>query len=322
MTGNSGSISVSGADSVEIYWDAETLYRYPDQAAYESALSSRLDSAATQGFNKIYQEAVDDFQQYYSRVSLDLGTSGQSGQADTYKRLQNLATSQDIGQHIRPLLLTPVLTGISDTDPELLTLLYNYGRYLLISSARPGTLPPNLQGIWNKDFNPPWGSKYTIDINLEMNSWLADINALPELLTPLWDLLGLMTKHGQQVASDMYSASGSVCHHNMDLWGDCAPVDNGTMYTIWPMGGAWLSTHAIEHYRFTKNASFVTDVAAPMIKQAVKFHEDFCVLKNGQRRNYPSNSPENSYAIPRDDSVAGQTTGIDTTTEMVSSELQ
>ncbi|KAF2167617.1 glycoside hydrolase family 95 protein [Zasmidium cellare ATCC 36951] len=299
LTTNADSISIVNADSIVIYWDAETIYRYPNQASYESALKDRLNSAADQGFDEIYQQAVQDFQGFYSRATFSVGSSGEAVGVETYKRLQNLAASQNI-----------------DSDSELLTLMYNYGRYLLISSARPGTLSPNLQGIWNKDFDPPFGSKYTIDINLEMNSWLADINGLSESLTPLWDLLGLMRQRGQQVASDMYSASGSVCHHNTDLWGDCAPVDSGTQWTIWPMGNAWLMTHVIEHYRFTRNATFVTEVAGPLFNDAVAFYEDFCVLKDGYRTNYPSNSPENSYFIPSNDSVAGQQTGIDTTTQM------
>lgn len=151
-----------------------------------------------------------------------------------------------------------------------------------------------------------------------MNSWLADINGLSELLTPLWDLLGLMRQRGHQVASNMYSISGSVCHHNTDLWGDCAPVDSGTQWTIWPMGNAWLMTHMIEHYRFTRNATFITEVAGPLLNDAVAFYKDFCVVKDGHRTNYPSNSPENSYFIPANDSVAGQQTGIDITTQMVS----
>jgi hypothetical protein len=285
---------------VDIYWDAETTYRYPNgQTAYETILNNRLSLAAQQGFVGIKTAASSDFNALFSRVSLDQGTSGAAGKVETVSRLLNLAQNGDIA-----------------SDPELLTLMYNYGRYLLISSARANALPPNLQGVWNNNFNPPWGSKFTIDINLQMNSWLADPMQLSETLSPLWELMQLMQNRGKQVASDMYGSGGWMCHHNTDLWGDCAPADCGSAWTPWPMGAAWILNHASEHYRYTQNATFARQTALPLLSDALSFYYDFAIFKNGHRVTWPSLSPENEYQIDSSRSNAGQTTGLDEGSQM------
>jgi hypothetical protein len=125
-------------------------------------------------------------------------------------------------------------------DVEFATLMFNYGRHLLIASSRDTgdrSLPPGLQGIWNQDYEPSWGAKYTVNINLEMNYWPAETTNLNELTSPLWDPLALVAERGSDVAERMYGCSGFVLHHNTDLWSDSVPVDNETKYSIWPMGG-------------------------------------------------------------------------------------
>ena len=181
------------------------------------------------------------------------------------------------------------------TDTGLLNLYYNFGKYLLISSSREGSLPANLQGIWNEEFTPMWGSKYTVNINLQMNYWFAEKAGLPELHMPLLDHLKRMLPHGKETAEKMYHAKGFCCHHNTDIWGDCAPQDNHTTATIWPMGGAWLCLHIYEHYLYTKDRAFLKEYY-PVLRESVRFFLDYMVEDaEGNWVTGPSCSPENVY---------------------------
>ncbi|KAJ4342733.1 hypothetical protein N0V87_000942 [Didymella glomerata] len=291
------SITIKGASNVTIMWDAESLFYHPEgQASYEKVLRDRVRSATGKGYHGIKKAAVVDHQKYYNRASFTTaaGDSSASAEKATNLRLADLKSVRSFEQ-----------------DPAMLALAYNYGRYLLIASSRPGTLPANLQGIWNDKFNPPWDSKFTIDINLEMNYWLANMNGLDEILDPIWTHLKRMEARGTAVAKEMYGLPGWVCHHNTDLWGDCAPQDAGTQWTIWPMGGAWMLFTALDHYRFTRDTDFARNIALPLLKTAVQFYDAFSVLQDGYYVTYPSNSPENSYFIPEGNSTAGNQTGID-----------
>jgi hypothetical protein len=291
------SIIINGASNVTIMWDAESLFYHPEgQASYENVLRDRVRSATGKGYRGIKKAAIIDHQKYYNRASFTTaaGNSSASAEKATNLRLADLKSVRSFEQ-----------------DPAMLALAYNYGRYMLITSSRPGTLPANLQGIWNDKFNPPWDSKFTIDINLEMNYWLANMNGLDEILDPIWTHLKRMEARGTAVAKEMYGLPGWVCHHNTDLWGDCAPQDAGTQWTIWPMGGAWMLFTALDHYRFTRDTDFARNIALPLLKSAVQFYDAFSVLQDGYYVTYPSNSPENSYFIPEGNSTAGNQTGID-----------
>ena len=183
------------------------------------------------------------------------------------------------------------------TDDGLVNLVFAYGRYLLISSSRPGSLPANLQGIWNDSFSPAWDSKYTININAEMNYWPAEVTGLSELHYPLFDLIKRMVPNGRKAASRMYGARGWVAHHNTDIWGDCAPQDTWQAASYWQMGAAWLCLHILEHYRYSGDRDFMEEYL-PIIKEAALFFEDTLIEnENGQLVVSPTVSPENTYVL-------------------------
>ena len=301
MTSNGKSVSITAADSVDIFFDAETSFRYTSEAAAQAELKKKLDAAVAAGYTAVRSAAIADFSGLMGRVSLDLGSSGAAGNQPTPTRLKNYAKSPS-------------------SDVQLVTLMFNYGRHLLAASSRdtgPLSLPANLQGLWNQDFSPPWQSKYTVNINLEMNYWPALVTNLAETQKPVFELLKLVMRQGQTVAKNMYGCDkGFVLHHNTDLWGDAAPVDKGTPYTVWPMGGAWLSSDAMEHYRWTQNKTFLQEVAWPVLRDSAQFY--FCYLF--QWKNYwtagPSLSPEHAFKVPSGMNSAGKSEGLDLSIEM------
>ena len=176
---------------------------------------------------------IREHQRLFNRVRLDLGTTEAAG----------LPTDQ------RP---AKFLEGV---DPHLATLYFQYGRYLLISSSRAGTQPANLQGLWNDSMTPPWESKYTVNINTEMNYWPAETTNLSECHEPLLRMVAELVENGSRTAQVQYGARGLVCHHNTDLWRQTAPID-GPLWGFWPTGGAWLCTHLWNHYEFTGDREF------------------------------------------------------------------
>ncbi|EKC75368.1 alpha-L-fucosidase, partial [human gut metagenome] len=155
-------------------------------------------------------------------------------------------------------------------DPGLDALYFQYGRWLLFAASRPGSLPANLQGVWNDSFFPPWDSKYTININTEMNYWPANICGLAQSEEPLFDLLARMVPNGQRTARELYHCRGFVAHHNTDLWGDTDPQDRYIPASFWPMGAAWLCTHIWRHYLYSGDMQFLR-AQFPMLEQAVLF---------------------------------------------------
>ncbi|KAI6606587.1 hypothetical protein MCOR04_000886 [Pyricularia oryzae] len=269
-------IVVSDADSAVIYWTAWTTYRKPKEQLRESVLVD-LRTAAAKGYDAIRSEHVKDYQKLADRVDLSLGMSSSEQK------------SKSTAQRLR---------GMSQAfDPEMATLYFYFARYLLIASGRPGTLPANLQGIWNTDISPQWGSKYTVNINLQMNYWPALLTNMPELHHSLLDHLKIMHENGKDVARRMYNASGSVCHHNTDLWGDCAPQDNYAASTFWPTGLGWLVTHVYEHYLFTGDEQVLRDYY-PVLQDSALFFLDFLTEYQGHLVTNPSVSPEIQYYLP------------------------
>jgi hypothetical protein len=292
------SISVTGATIVDLFFDAETSYRYSSQTAWEVELKRKLDAAVTSGYNEVRSAAISDNTALIGRMSLDLGSSGSAGNQPTDTRITNYK-------------------GSPNNDPQLATLMFNFGRYLLVSSSRDTggskSLAANLQGIWNKDFSPPWQSKYTININIEMNYWPAEVTNLQETHAALFDLLDVARARGMEMATNMYGCTngGFVLHHNIDLWGDAAPTDYGTPYMMWPMGGAWLSLHLMEHYRFTGDKSFLQNRAWPVLQSAANFYYCYLFTHNGSWSTGPSLSPENSFVVPSNMETAGKSEAID-----------
>ncbi|KAH7304241.1 Six-hairpin glycosidase-like protein [Stachybotrys elegans] len=309
VTTDGRSISVSGATTVDIFFDAQTSYRYSSQSAWESALTNNLNRAVSAGYAAIRSAAIADNTRLIGRVSLNLGSSGSAGNQDTRSRLTSYRSNPN-------------------ADPQLATLMFNFGRHSLVASSRDTgalSLPANLQGIWNKDFSPAWGSEHlAININTEMNYWPAEVTNLGETHKPLFDLIKVAKARGQTMANVMYGCNngGFVLHHNIDLWGDAAPVDYGTPYTMWPMGSVWLSLHMMEHYRFSGNRTFLQTDAWPVLQSAAQFYFCYMFNWNSYMTTGPTLSPENPFTVPGDMRTAGRSEGIDISVQMDNSMLE
>lgn len=278
---------VEGADEAVLYFGADSTFRYAsaDVASWEprvqevlaEKITEKLERAMAREYGGLLAEHEKDYREFYDRVALSLPEKEENAALPTDERLQR------------------IISG--GTDEGLAKLLFDYGRYLLIGCSRPGDLPATLQGIWNKDFMAPWDSKYTININTEMNYWPAEVCALPECHTALFDLIGRMREHGRSIARRMYDCRGLMVHHNTDLYGDCAPQDNWIPATIWTMGAAWLCTHLWMHYSYTQDLEFLK-WAYPVMAEAALFFVDFLEEKDGYLVTNPSLSPENVYILP------------------------
>lgn len=284
------SLLVEKADEVILYFGADSTFHYSEAEVKEWAdpqqklvekLIAHLDLVMEKDYEKVLLAHIQDYQSLYNRVSLQLKEENS---------IEALATDER---------LLRVKDGCEDIG--LSKLLFDYGRYLLISCSRPGTLPANLQGIWNKELCPAWDSKYTININTEMNYWPAEICALAECHQPLFDHLERMRIHGRKVAREMYGCRGFVAHHNTDIYADCAPQDNCMSSTFWVMGAAWLCTHLWTYYAYTKDQDFLLK-AYPIMAEAALFFLDYMEEKNGYLVTNPSSSPENTYIMPNGES--------------------
>ena len=265
-------IIVEGAKEAVLFITGRTTYRSEDPAAW---CMETLKAAGTQPYEKLKKQHLDDYHALYNSSVLELGKEEEFERLSTPERLARMRNGEE--------------------DVGLVNLHYNFARYLLISSSRENSLPANLQGIWNEDFEPAWGSKYTININIQMNYWMAEKTGLSRLHMPLLEHLKTMRPHGQETAEKMYGARGFCCHHNTDIWGDCAPQDSHVSATIWPMGGAWLCLHIIEHYLYTKDREFMEEFYG-ILRDSVQFFTDYMVQdEQGYWMTGPSSSPENIY---------------------------
>lgn len=241
---------------------------------FDTAIN-RVHTAARK-LNPLYKRSTEDFSRLYNRCSISLSdNSGGKCSEPTDKRLENVRNG--------------------GSDNKLVELYYNFSKYLMISGSREGSLPLNLQGIWNKDMWPAWGGKFTININTEMNYWAAEAQGLGDCCEPLFSHIERMREHGRVTAREMYHCGGAVCHHNTDIWGDCAPQDKWMPATIWCMGLAWLCLHIYEHYRFTMDKAFLAEKYDTLC-EAAEFFVDFLIDDGkGQLVTSPSVSPENTY---------------------------
>lgn len=269
-----GKIKLSGADEASLFLTAATNYKsYDDVSAKaEEIVKLRLNEIVHKSYEAIRTAHVRDYQQYFARFSLRFGAQSTPSVLPTDKRIEQFAKGQ---------------------DPNLLALFVQYGRYLLISSSRPGGLAPNLQGIWNDLLTPPWGSKYTTNINAEMNYWLAENTNLSMLQEPLFQMIKELSVKGHETAKTYYDAPGWVLHHNTDLWRGTAPINNPN-HGIWVTGGAWLCQHLWEHFLFTQDKRFLCEEAYPIMKATALFFDQFLIrdTKTGWLISSPSNSPE------------------------------
>lgn len=265
------------ADAATLLLCARTDVRSKDIFAWcRDVLAQDFD------YDLLKKKHLDDYQALYGRVEIDFKGDDQKINLPTDERLSLVAKGEQ--------------------DNDLLALYFQFGRYLLISSSRPGSFAANLQGIWNKDMIPPWGSKYTININIQMNYWLAESCNLSELHEPLFDLLELMKKSAQETAAKMYGCRGLVSHHNTDIFGDTAPVDHYMPSTIWFGSVAWFCLHIWEHYLYTLDVEFLKKYYE-IIKETALFFVDFLVEDDkGRLVVTPSTSPENTYRLPNGES--------------------
>lgn len=267
---------VDQADEAVILVSAGTTYRYENPESY---CRNKVREAKQKGFEQLRLMHITDYQRLFKRVSLTFSKAGEA--PDNRPTDVRMAALQQ---------------GLEDLG--LVELYFQYGRYLLISSSRPGSLPANLQGVWNEHFTPPWDSKYTININTQMNYWSAEMCNLAECHEPLFDLIEKMRPNGRETARQMYGCGGFVAHHNTDLWGDTAPQDIWIASTIWPMGAAWLCLHLWDHYSYTLDRAFLLKSYETMKESAVFFLEYLIETSDGKLVTSPSVSPENKYRLP------------------------
>lgn len=275
LTSTKDQLEISGADEVVIYVSIATNFKkYNDISGNPDArISGYLQSALNKKYDTELKAHIEKYQKYFKRVSLDLGTNEQAKKT-TDIRIKEFGTSN---------------------DPDLVALYFQFGRYLLISSSQQGTQPANLQGIWNYQLNPAWDSKYTVNINTEMNYWPAENTNLSEMHEPLFEMIQDLSVTGQESAKEMYHARGWNMHHNTDLWRITGIVDGG-FYGMWPMGGAWLTQHIWHHYLYSGDKEFLKKNYTAL-KGCALFYLD--VLQQDPSKQYlvvsPSMSPENTY---------------------------
>ncbi|PWW07178.1 alpha-L-fucosidase 2 [Paenibacillus cellulosilyticus] len=272
---------VDKADQVTLLIAGGTTFRSDDP---EALCKRQLDAAAQRSYAELLERHVADYRSLFDRVELILsnGSPSMVDELPADERLKRVQQGED--------------------DPGLVSLYFHYGRYLLIACSRPGSLPANLQGIWNDSFLPPWDSKYTININAEMNYWLAENCNLAECHLPLFELIERMREPGRVTAQVMYGCRGFTAHHNTDVWADTAPQDIYMPASFWPMGAAWLCLHLWEHYAYSGDKGFL-EKAYPTMRDAAIFLLDYLIeAPNGQLVTCPSVSPENTYRLPNGES--------------------
>lgn len=286
LTKTDSSLIISNASELTIYISIATNFANYKDISDNADLKAEsfLEKASDKSFEKLKAAHIAKFQSYFNRVKLDLGSS-EAIDKPTDQRLAEFAQGK---------------------DPQLVALYFQFGRYLMISSSQPGTQATNLQGIWNDKMNPSWDSKYTVNINTEMNYWPAEVCNLSELHTPLFDLIKDLSVTGKEAATQIYGARGWCTHHNTDIWRISGVVD-GAFYGLWPNGGAWLSQHLWQHYLFTSDKEFLKS-NYDILKGAALFYKD--VLQEEPEHKWlvlaPSMSPENSYQ-PKTSITAGCT---------------
>ena len=266
-------IVVSNADEATLYLAAATNYEDYKHVLGNAAgaCSKTLAYIHTQSYSQIEAAHISEYQKYFNTLAINLGKT-ENDNLPTDERIEKFASS---------------------SDPSLVALYLQYGRYLLISSSRPGTRPANLQGIWNDLLTPPWGSKYTTNINAEMNYWPAELLNLSRMHEPLFKMIEELSQTGKVTAKEYYNAPGWVLHHNTDLWRGTAPI-NASNHGIWQTGSGWMSHHLWEHYLFTQDKNFLRDRAYPIMKQSALFYNAVLIKdpKTGWLISSPSNSPE------------------------------
>jgi alpha-L-fucosidase 2 len=289
-------LHVEKADAVTLILTAATDFQGRDPDAFNREVLNK-----TPLYGELKQRHVDDVQRLFDRVSLRLGAA-----PGEIPELFRNTRPEFVSSSVRSRFPTDTwptnerLAAVKDgaDDPALAALYFQYGRYLLFSSSRPGDLPANLQGLWNDHINAPWNADYHTNINLQMNYWPADVTNLSECHLPLMQYMqDFLVESGTKTAGEMYGARGWVVHHLSDLYGFTVPADG--IWGVWPVGGAWLAQHPWEHYEFTQDEAFLRETGYPLMKGAAEFMLDFLVEDpQGRLVTNPSHSPENTFILP------------------------
>jgi alpha-L-fucosidase 2 len=279
-----GTVIVSDADTLTVYVAAATGFRgfhtMPDSDPVESAevCQVTLDKVISLGSKQVRQRHEQDHRALFERVALELG-------GDTRTEESILPTDLRLERYKQ-----------GEADPGLEVLLFQYGRYLLMGSSRPGSQPANLQGIWNDRVQPPWNSNYTTNINTQMNYWPAEVCNLAECHEPLLHMVEEISRTGRRVASINYGAQGWAAHHNVDLWRYAGPSGGHASWAFWPLGGVWLAAHLWDRYLFSQDTAYLAEQAYPLMKGAAAFCMDWLAEgPNGWLVTSPSTSPENKF---------------------------
>lgn len=290
------SVFISGADKVELLIAGATDYRGGDP---EKICAANLKAASKKSFDELLSRHEQDYQSLFKRVDLDLGSNPAAQQLPTDERLKSFSGTN---------------------DPGLFALYFQYGRYLLMSCSRPGSLPANLQGNWNIEPHAAWNSDFHLNINIQMNYWPAEVCNLSECQLPLFNFMDMLATNGARTAKIMYGARGWVAHHATDPFGFTAPADSAV--GLWPMGGAWLAQHPWEHFLFTGDKKFLAQQGYPLMKGAAQFILDYMVVAPtntpfpGKLVTVPSHSPENKFILP-DGTMSVQTYGATMDLEII-----
>jgi alpha-L-fucosidase 2 len=286
LSAGDDSLRIENANSVIILITAATDYRGRDPSAVAAGYMSSLDNRSFADIKKVH---IADYQSLFKRVSLDLG----SGDGNYFTTDARIAAMQN---------------GYVDAD--LIELYYQFGRYLLISSSRPGGLPANLQGIWADGLTPPWSADYHININIQMNYWPSEITNLGELQLPFVDFIDAMRPNARRTAREVYGMKGIVAHYTTDVWHYSEPL-GAIGYGMWPMGIAWSCQNIWDHYQFGGDLDYLKNKAYPIMREAAQFCIDWLVVnpRTGFLVSGPSISPENSFKIPGESGNASMVMG-------------
>lgn len=282
-----GKLTVKDATKATLYFTAATSFNghhlSPVTDGRDPVMLTRsaMDQVLKKTFADLLAAHLNDYQRLFERTSLTLATDKDYEALPTDERIRRFGAK----------------------DKQLVTLLFQYGRYLLISSSREGTQPANLQGIWNDQIRPPWSSNYTLNINAEMNYWPAEVCHLTECHLPFLDFIEQIAENGAQTATVNYGMRGWVAHHNSDIWRQSAPVgnygDGDPVWAMWQMGGAWLALHLWEHYAFNQDQTYLREKAYPVMKEAALFCLDWLIKdEQGHYVTAPSTSPEHKFKLP------------------------
>ena len=265
-------IRVSKANDVTIYLVGNTNYWGDDPGI---KCQEQVNEILEKNYSQIKQDHINEHQRLFKKVSIELGTAEKIN-LPTDQRLQSLKEGSG--------------------DPDLIELYFQYGRYLLMSSSRPGGLPANLQGIWAGTLSPPWNADYHININIQMNYWPAEVTNLSECHRPFLAFIDNLRERGRKTARNTYDCDGFVAHHTSDAWYFTAPIGH-PQYGMWPMGAAWSCQHLWEHFAFTLDTAFLADKGYPVMKESAEFFLDYLIEdpKTGYLVSGPSSSPENRF---------------------------